>query len=512
MEAQSQASPRLVGSLLHISNPFIQPGVTAQFPGGGNVSTDPAGFDLGDACFGSSLVRFVSALDGVTPYTFTSSTAGSLGLSLGVTGRVSGVLTGVSATPVSFQAQVTDAAGVSRTGIFFLQPNNNCNVLHFSQDAIPQASVGQDYNTNLEVIGGDTTNTIFSVVSGSVTINGVAANSLETEGLTLFPDGTLCGRPLVSGTVTFRAQAIRSGAHALNRALTAPDQSYTLQVLGINSIQSVLATTKLTVQSGSPGRDSLSFSAFVNANGATTSSFGNKPITIHFGRQVFSTTLDSFGQTRNRNFSVRFSAFTGTLKVQIKNVDLTNVFSQPVFNGVPNTAILQVAIGDGFLGTEAINLSVRARGLRARGSYTLGRTIQLGGLFQIIGVSAGDFGGDTAFKIKFLLSHVRGNTGLTFGSATQATVNIGPGFSETFPLFRGRAHLSPPGVHSLSLNLNSKVGALTTFALPASQTGVASATQGKVQTLLLGLDVRTTTLEFFGEGSSKLVPFSGGHR
>jgi hypothetical protein len=64
----------------------------------------------------------------------------------------------------------------------------------------------------------------------------------------------------------------------------------------------------------------------------------------------------------------------------------------------------------------------------------------------------------------------------------------------------------------LSLNLNSKVGALTTFALPASQTGVASATQGKVQTLLLGLDVRTTTLEFFGEGSSKLVPFSGGHR
>jgi hypothetical protein len=504
MDAPAQVAPRSVGSNLHFSNPFLPAGVSSLFPSGGNVSPDPAGYDLGDATAGSSLVRFLSALDGVTPYTFSSSTAGALGLTVGTNGRVTGALNGTFATPVSFLAQVVDTAGVTRTGLFFLQTNNPT-VLHFAQNQLPQARVGQDYNTNLQVIGGDTTNTVFSVASGSVSINGQTASGLETEGLTLFPDGTLAGRPLVSGTVTFTAQAIRNGTHALNRALTGPDQTYTIQVLALNSIQSVLATNKLTVLAGRPGRDSLSFSAFVNCNGQSTSSFAGRQLIIHFGNQTFSQTLDSFGQSRNRNFNVRFSAVLGTLQVKLRNLDLSKLFTGNLTNG---TVVLQVLFADGFLGAETIGLSIRARNGLVRGQYTLGRNIQLGGLFQITGVSAGDFSGDTAFKIKFLLSHVRGNTSLDFGTATQATVNIGQGFSQTVPLFNGRGHFGGNGVHTINLNLNRKFGTITTFPLPASQTGVQSATLGKVQTLLLGLNMQTTTLNFLGEGSSQLIPFT----
>jgi len=48
---------------------------------------------------------------------------------------------------------------------------------------------------------------------------------------------------------------------------------------------------------------------------------------------------------------------------------------------------------------------------------------------------------------------------------------------------------------------------LTTFPLPASQTGVQQASTGQPQTLLLGVDMLTDTLEFLGEGSARLTPF-----
>ena len=61
-----------------------------------------------------------------------------------------------------------------------------------------------------------------------------------------------------------------------------------------------------------------------------------------------------------------------------------------------------------------------------RGRYDmhnrLGHERQLSGLFQIVALKAKDSFGGTAFKVDFLLSHIRGNTFLEFGDARSATV------------------------------------------------------------------------------------------
>src|SRR5688572_22913272 len=63
---------RAVGSNLQITNPFLLPGQDAAFPGGGDRDSDPDGFDLGDATFGSQVVRYIRARNGVTPYRVTT--------------------------------------------------------------------------------------------------------------------------------------------------------------------------------------------------------------------------------------------------------------------------------------------------------------------------------------------------------------------------------------------------------------------------------------------------------
>ena len=499
--------PRVVGSGLHLSNPFIGAGITPQFPTGGNTALDPKGFDLGDATVGSSLSRYINALDGVTPYIFTSTTAGTLGLAVSSTGHVTGTTTITGTNANSFSATVLDATGLTRSGLYFLRPA--AATLHFAVDAIPQGAVGQDYNTTIEVLGGDTTSTVFSVVSGSVQINGVASPDLETAGLRLFNDGTLAGRPLVSGTVRFTAQAIKSGTHALNRAQTGTDQTFTLNIEALSSVQSVLATQSATISIGGRLRDTFSFKGFLNADGLSNSAFAGKNITIRLGSQTFKTTLDARGRSPRGNINVTLNAPRALLRLQIRNADFSKLFDA-FPTGFTQTAILQVGLGDDYLGTEAIGFTVRSRGSRAQLQYTLGRTIQLGGLFEIYSVKAADFGSNsTAFKIGFLISHVRGNTSQTFGTPQAATVNIGQGFTQTVSLNRGRARGFSPGLRSVAIDTNRKFGSVQTFALPSSQTGVLPASNGKAQTLLLGINLTTSTLQYKGEGSAVLVPFTG---
>ena len=501
--ARSVATTRTVGSGLHISNPFI--GANAQFPAGGNTASDPKGFDLGDATIGSQLSRYISALDGVTPYTFTSSTAGSVGLTVSTVGHVTGTFALTGTNQPLFNATVLDAAGVSHTGIFFLNPT--AATFHFSVDALPQGSVGQDYNTNIEVIGGTTATTTFSIVAGSVKLNGTTVPDLETTGLRLFNDGTLCGRPLVSGTITFTAQALRGAVHALNRAQTAPDQNFTIPVLAINSIQSVLATVSANMSVGNGSRDRFMLKAYINTNGQDNTAFAGKVLTVRLGNATFTTTLDSGGRARSGNVVASLKALSGALTLQIRNNDLSKIFDT-FPNGATQAAILQIAIGETYLGTEAIRFAARSHRGRAQLRYTLGRDVQLGGLFQIISVKAADTGNSsTAYKINFILSHVRGNTTLTFGNPQQATINIGQGFTQSVPLFRGRSRSVLPGIRSISINTKRKLGTISTFALPSSQTGVQPASQGKRQTLLLGVNMATDTITFFGEGSAALIPF-----
>ena len=505
------AAPRAVGTGLHISNPFALAGQFPQFPAGGNVSPDPQGFDLGDACFGSAVSRYISGLDGVVPYVCTSTTAGTVGLKVGNNGHVTGNLTFNGPGFANFSAILTDAAGAARSGLFFLN-QNNCAGFHFVIDALPQASVGQDFNTQIEVTGGDATTTAFSVVPNSVKLNGGAVFDLETTGLRLFNDGFLSGRPLVAGTVTFTAQAIQNqnGVHALNRAQTAPDQVFTLNVLAAKSVETQMSTQTAGIVAGG-FRDRYVLRAIVNTNGKDEFAFANKLFVLRLGKQTFSTTLDGFGQSRFGNLLVSLRGLKGQLSVALLNQDLTKIFDTLPADRSIQPIVQQISIGDDFLATEALAYGVRARRNSVALSFQLGRDLLLGGLFQITGVSARDFGNATAFRINFLISHVKGFTNTIFGTPQQAIVHIGPNFNETVNFFRGRGgRLPAPGVQSVSLNLKRKTGSITTFPLSATDTNVLPGSAGQRQTLLLGLNLTTDTVSFTGEASAILIPFTFG--
>ena len=504
--ATDTAGNRFVGSNLHFSNPFLAGSQTAQFPAGGNTAIDPQGFDLGDVAMGSQVSRYISAVDGVIPYIFITSTAGSLGLTLAHNGHLTGAFTFGGPSLVAFNAVVTDAAKATRTGAFFLKPNSSG--FHFAIDALPQASLGQDYDTQIETIGGDTTTVTYSVVPNSVKINGAATTDLETSGLKLFRDGFIAGRPLISGTVQFTAQAVRSnGVHALNRAQTGADQTYTINVLTINSVQSELATLSSTIKAGNGFRDRFTLKADINTNGLDEFKFANKPFTLRVGNQVFSTTLNSSGQSRTGDITVSLRGLKGQLSVSLRNHDLSTIFDTPSIDRTNQTIIVQITMGDDFLATESIGYTVRNRRNRPALSYNIGHQFQLGGLFQITGVKARDFSNGTAFRVNFLISHVKGNTNTIFGTPQSATVFVGPKFSENVSFFRGRGvRLPPPGIQSLSLNLKRKTGVLNTYPLASSDTGVAPGSQGVPQTFLMGLSLQTDQVQFNGEASAQLIP------
>ena len=506
-EAPLTAQPRALGSGLAFSNPYLLPGQNPLFPGGGNVASDPQGFDLGDAAFGSQIVRYVSALRGVTPYIFTSSDTRALGLSLDSTGRVSGILPVSGSSPVSFTAAVTDATGATRTGIFSLNTAAP-GVFRFAQDRLPGAQAGLDYIANLETLGSDQTRTDFSVVPGSVTLNGAALSGLEAVGLALNIDGTLFGRPFASGTLAFTARAVYGASTALNRAGTAPDQNLAIGIAPEAIVQSVLATQKATITAGKPGKDSLSLQASVNTDGLFSGDFANETFTLRLASSVFWTQLDSNGQSKKGNLRVTLKAPSGTLKVNLKNQDFTALFGALPDQSLSNQ-IVQIQIGANFLSTEALQFGVQNKKGKAKLTYALKKNIQLGGLFQMTDVLGRDTHLGTEFKIKFLFAPAQGSTNAAFGTPTQATVYIGPGFVQTVSLYKGKDSFPPDGLSYVKIDTKNKNGIVETYPLSESLTGIPPSrhTGGTQQTLLFGIDLFAPNQVFSGDSSLQLLPF-----
>jgi hypothetical protein len=517
--AGNSAGPRTVGTGLKFSNPPLLPGQDSNFPNGGLTSSDPNGFDLGDAYYGSQLVRYLTGLGGVVPYKFTSTDVPA-NLKLLLKGELTGSIPATSGTFVKFNATLTDAANVTRTGVFRINvfPPST---FRFAHDRLSLARVGQDYITKLEVLNGDV-NTKFSVVAGStfqsistvttgvVTTSNVPVANLEAIGLSVFEDGTLAGRPLRSGTFTFVARATTTGgATALNRQGTAPDQFYTITIEDLQNVESVLATfsSTITANASRPGRDIFSYNAFFNSNGLTTFDFRSAPVTVRVAGKTFTTTLDSRGRATTGDLRVQLSAPTGLLRISVRNQNFTPQLGALV-DLSKKIIVVQIQIGETFLGTEPLYYNVRARNGHVRLNYGLGRSRQIGGLFQILAIKGKDFSSGTAFKVKFLISQVPDTQGESFGEATDATVSIGPAFNETIPFFRGRGRYPPPGIADAAIDGVKKVGVFDTYSLPESLTGIKRAADGNgaKQTFLLGMKVNTNRLTFNGAASRIIFP------
>ena len=499
--------PRSVGSNLVISNPFLLPGQDPTSPGGGDRPNDPDFFDLGDATIGSQVVRYISARNGVRPYRVTA-TAASPALVINRTGQVLGGVT-AGPSPANILATVTDAAGSNRVGNFRLFTFNSVpNQFRFAMDRLPSGSVGQDYITNVEVLGGDATTTNFTVLPGSVSLNGASQGSLENVGLALNLDGTLYGRPLVNGTLSFTARATRGGINALNRSGTASDQNFSITINALSSVQSMLgiATSRIKVNLKRPFRDGIDIRAFANLDGQGNTTFSGKKCVVRIFGTSFSTTLDAFGEARNGDIRVRLTAPDGLLRIKIRNSNLAPFLSPATLGRSVNVPV-QITIGDTFLGTDAVQFKARTSRSNAKLSFTRGKQLTLGGSFQVLTLKGADSSFGTSFRTRFLMSNVQGNAGVRFGQPSSATVNIGPAFTQTLPLRKGKGKFRPDGIAKVNLRGHRGLGELTTYPLPTSLTGIEPArTAVTEQTFLLGLGVTTDTQTFFGETARRIFP------
>src|SRR5579862_38284 len=508
-------SPRTVGSGLRFSNPFLLAGQDPTFPSGGNTATDPGGYDLGDVFFGSQFTRYVTALGGVRPYSFTmAGQPGISGVTLDPSGRLSGALQ--SNSPQNFNGIVTDAAGVSRLGYFRLFGQTPIpGEFRFEMDRLPLARVGADYITNLEATNQDAA-TVFSVVPGSVVLNGSPLANLEANGLTLAQDGNLAGRPLNSGTLTFVARAMKGGVIAFNRAGTAPDQSFAINIAVQTAVQSVMATQISTLTGNFAGKQVPTFqlSAFINMLPQPAGSLNGRHFVFRLGGQTFSASLNGAGIGRTSNGRVSVSTLSGStfLQLHLRDSALLKIVSSSVADGSHQTLVAEIELGSTFLGTEPIEFSVRNRNGRFKLSYNILKDRQIGGLFQIANATAQDsfFGQGTQFHIGFLISNVKGQSTSDFGIPQSATVRIGPGFVQSLPLKGGHNNFNGQvfGSANAHINLASKFGTVNTAFLPQSETNIApvSISNNSPQTLLFGLDLQTTTQLFSGDTSELLFP------
>lgn len=521
----AEKSARLTGAL-QFSNPrspFV-------------VGTNPTlqGFyDLGDAAFGSQVVRYMSAFGGTRPYQFTSSTIGTSGLNTGTNGYISGLLTAGTPSPFYFNATVTDAEGKAQNGGFRLGTTKTATEFRFAQDQLPSALLGEDYITNVELIGAslsDAGNSAvdgtpvaagsasLSIVSGSLMYNGIPLSTLESIGLSLFPDGALAGRPLKAGKIAFTLRAQKSGSSVLahNRANNANDQPLSINVLAQNAVaggavQTVFAASATNLRANRvPGKDILGLNAFYDPDGMQGSDFAGKLFTLRFAGRTYTTTLDAFGQSRSSVVQVQNSAPTGLLKIKVRAQDFSNLFLPAA---IPDKSLIvlpvEMQIGDKYLGTEPVEYFVSNRHGNLSMKYVIGRQRQPGGLFQILSVKAIDTSVGTAFSVKFLINEMPDSSSETFGNAQDITIGIGPKFSETLQLFHNRGRFQSPGIQSVNINARSKVGQIVTYPLSSDMTGIASSVAGKMQTFALSVLIHTDTQTFSGKASRRIFPFNG---
>jgi hypothetical protein len=267
-----------------------------------------------------------------------------------------------------------------------------------------------------------------------------------------------------------------------------------------------MAVNSSTIRLGKPGRDSIAMQLLVNSDGLRQEDFANQEFILRIGNRVFRGALNFRGQINTRFFKATFAALKGSLKLTITREDLSDLFTPNPTSGTLDV-VIQVQIGQNFLGTEMVRYNVRSRRTNTQLQYRLNKDTQLTGLFQITALKAGDFFEGTAFKVRFLFAPVR-SSNISFGTATDATVHIGQGFDQRLKLFSNRGGFPPPGVRKINLNPRTKIGQLDTYPLTQSQTGIPTAPQsgGNIQTFLLGLELGTTTQLFYGEASRRIFP------
>ena len=290
---------RVISTNLNFSNPFVDPTL--------KTTLDR---DLGDAVIGSTLVRHVTALGGVRPYTFSSTNlstfSGANNLVLDTNGSFHTALTAATATTLSpltavagalrFDAIVVDSLGSGNTKTARYRLNvlaaGTQNQFRVAVSGLSNALQFVDYIDNLDAINGVLP---YTWTATNVAVGTSQFGSLDAIGLHLASNGTLFGSPLVAGNITFTAVCTdAAGNVAKSRSGVAGGQAITIPVAGNTNITSTAVCTQLTIGGNTvtAGGDKFSYTGTINTQGVTPTGI----ITFQINGASFSIAIGANGK------------------------------------------------------------------------------------------------------------------------------------------------------------------------------------------------------------------------
>jgi len=547
-EAGPSVGTRAVGSSvpLHFTNPLLA-GFTNEY-------------DLGDACFGSVVTRYVTAEGGLRPYRFTSFGSQSLinvteGFRTDLTFGLSGVLAGsmpplavnfsaktANGTPgFRFFVQVQDAKGTNSetaSGYFNIFLVDCTNVFKFAMDQIPSAALASSYLTKVDVVGGNGAMT-FSLVS----ISGPGVSTAKDLGIFVAADGSILGRPLKVGTFALTVRCVDGGKKiATSRDGSQQDQVFQLVVADNPVSSSDNSTLQCSVRGDLAGgaRDSLRYKSLVNVLGQDDFKLLNSEISFRLAGVGFSGRLDGKGKfsavLRDQSkVKVVVNASKGTADITISGgffAAALGFVTTPPVAGITRLPV-QLTIGDAVASSEVLDFDTDVIGSRYALNYRLGRTgSNAAGGFQIVSVRGKDqstFSGQPgdAWRAGFLAMPRAGvadsgGAGQTFSGVTAAAVRIGQNFVQNAT----NLHVSSQsirfsgtvadGVKRFAINTRSFVGKLQTNVISSKSTGILPAIQApKAGNMFfpLGVDlVRSSGANFDGEHARRIFGLKNQYR
>ncbi len=551
-ESAPGVGSRMVGSsTLRITNALLE-----------QRTPDPNLFDLGDAMYNAQITRFLTGAGGVRPYRFAevnNSLVGQLAfgssLELTVSGGLIGSVINIAnpGAPMVFRATLTDSAGstlISALGDFQLRMfPQSANMFQFAVDRVNNGLVGQHYVSKLEVLGGSGT-VNFSVIAGSLVVNGQPKSTeagLESIGLSLAHDGTITGRPLQAGNVVFTARATDSAnRRATSRAplggqtyVPTPDQIISMTIEDNPITATDFTATKVSVKGrvGQFGKDSLTFTGYLNMSGVKTDSLFASEFMFMLGGAIYrgrlnhtGTVVNYIGESLVLNdksvLTATVNPQTGKVSGRVKKGTFAALLDAQDATRFVNrgTKRYAMAIGvfDSVIASDALAFQTRKVGEKFQADYNAGRIgQQLGGSFQMINVKGtdkrtivGTIG--TTWLAKFLIAPRWGiDTNPGLDALTGISVRIGTRFQTVLSsqmlqtTSKGDTKLTKTkvnylGVTKLQISQRKGTGSLTTTPIERIYTGLPTAsdvTTSATNNFSLGLDFlrRTGNTSFTGE-------------
>lgn len=528
------AAARSVGSsTLRFTNPLASDGTR----------------DLGDAVAGSALVRYVRAAGGVPPYSFSStnlttrlaSASANSTLSLlsnGLLTTASGTGTGTIGTltkNLSFDVTVVDSFGTNPNKstepfTIFLVTYTDFRIVVAT---LPDTDQFRSYVSDIPTANGKLPITFSAPtdvkVNGTATTNGL----LEDVGLSLATDGTIFGKAIKSGSITFTAKAKdATGASAKSRDGLSTGQLMTLVVVANTTVSSDILTQAISVKldTADGGKDSIKFAGLANLNGKAISTLSGQTIELHLGGYTSPNTtatpakLDDKGKVTKvskANASKTAPTFTGTVnskgqvKITIGKESIGTVLGS--LTSAIKTMAVEVKIGNAIVGSEVLMFNVKSKGTKSTLTYKMNAADNLAGAFYITGVKGkDDTKGTTAadsWKVAFV-GFTPGGSALT--GATSGVVSIGKSFSDAITVTESKNKVksaksdkAADTVLALALDGTNGKGSVTTDFLTSTTTDIKEAGSSVGSSSIFAMNVALTkgsTTLFAGEGSISIFP------